>query len=248
MNVVFLVPVFNVGYVFEDWASRIYRLDPQPSEVVFCENNSTDNTLELIKESYLDYELIRIHTKDPRRIPFSKCYDIIAHTRDLLLSRARKLDPDFAIFLDSDILIGSPDFIDALITWDKDIVGGRYMRPFPEGLLLATLFFHPYDNNKRRLKKKHNELLTEVYATSAGCLCLSRKVIQDRRLSFYPVPARHSEDFGFCKKARELGYKVYLDGLVRLVHRLSTKRWKSWSTIRKDKKQSKDYDKILDSE
>jgi len=232
LKTILLVPVFNIEDIFKDWSERIYKLDPKPGKVVFCENNSTDKTLELLytfgNKQGISTEVIRFWTLEPKSLPFKQCYDTIAHARQLLLARARQLDPDYAIFIDSDILINTEDMIEALTLWDQDIVGGAYLRYFPEGKYIGTLFWSPVDAAKNRLRNYMKYAFEDVLATSAGCLCLSRKIIQDRRVNFWPLLKGYSEDFGYCKKARDLGYKIYLDGTVSLTHRIRGK-WKAWN-------------------
>jgi hypothetical protein len=73
-------------------------------------------------------------------------------------------------------------------------------------------------------------------------LALSRKVIQDKRLNFYPVLEGYSEDFGYCSKARELGYEIWVDGTVNVGHKIQLK-WRAWDVIReKNGKRAKAFD------
>jgi len=202
----------------------------------------------------IEKEIIRFWTIDPKNrkvFPFKgHCYDIIAWARQLLLTRARRLDPDYAIFIDSDIFLRDPSTIDALTIWNKDVVGGAYMRMFPEGLYIATLFYNSSLKDKVKghikLKKLKSRVpLYEVRATSGGCLCLSRKIIQDRRVNFAPIPKNNSEDFGYCKTAIEHGYRIHLDGTTVIGHKITLK-WRSWDIVRdKDGKRVEEYDSGL---
>jgi len=219
--------------IFQEWMKRVYALQPTPDKVIFCENNSEDKTLDLIytfgNKSGISTDIIRFWTVEPKSLPWERCYDIIAHARQLLLTRARRLDPDFAIFIDSDILIDSTDLIEGLTTAPNCLVGGAYLREFPEGRMIATLFKSPISKAKNRLRNRLYYPLEEVLATSAGCLSIPRKILQDRRINFYPLIEGWAEDFGYCKQARDSGYRVYLDGTIQLTHRIRGK-WKSWST------------------
>jgi len=238
--------------IIEEWAPYIRELNPKPERVVFCENNSTDGTLNKIVE--LDVgapkDIIRFWTVDPTNkevIPFTHCYDVIAHARQLLLTKARHLDPDYAIFIDSDVFLMDPTAIDSLTIWQKDLIGGAYSRVFPEGLFLATLFYSSVRKEKVKMWSKYKKLpggvpLIEVHATSGGCLCLSRKLIQDRRVNFYPITETYSEDFGYCKNARDNGYKVYLDGTLLLGHKILAK-WRAWDVVRQEgDERAEDFD------
>lgn len=54
-------------------------------------------------------------------------------------------------------------------------------------------------------------------------MCLNRRIIQDNRLNFFPIPDRFSrsliaEDVVYCYEARSLGYRVLLDTTVQTTH------------------------------
>lgn len=163
-------------------------------------------------------------------------YEPIAYIRQLLLTRARQLDPDFAIFLDDDVFPYDTWMIDKLTSRKLDIVGGPYVRLFPDGPWLATKWRS--EQGKLRYFRVPPEALSEVEMTSAGCLCLSRRIIQDRRVNFWPLyNAESSEDFGYCLQAKDYEYKIWLDGTVVLWHYIPKQiPQKPWS-----RKQDGDY-------
>lgn len=212
-------------------------MDPKPQKTIFCENDSKDDTLDWCEKFPLEKEIISFKLGPVKRGEGNEWrYLSIGNARQVLLERARELDPDFAIFLDSDILVKSSDLIDIFTTWGLDIVGGCYIRDFPEGHFLATLFPNPSKVTRFKLYAKPRKALEEVEATSCGCLCLSRRVIQDRRLNFIPLREGCSEDFGFCHQARDLGYTIYLESLARLVHRIRLKAKKPWRLSQRELK------------
>ena len=75
----------------------------------------------------------------------------------------------------------------------KEYHGGAYLRVFPEGMFIASKWAAP-DGRAVIMKKEIAALLDTPRVTSAGCLCLSRKVVQDKRVNFYPL----------CKQAKTL--------------------------------------------
>jgi len=253
-DIIMLVPVYQCADVFDERSKFVKELDTKPSRIVFCENNSTDDTLKKVKAFKMKgvkTEVIRFYTADMRNrevFPFEKCYDVVAHARQLLLTRARQINPDYAVYVDSDIYLQDPTTLESLTIWQKDIIGGLYSRVFPGGVYIATLFY-----SDSRLKEKAGMwiklkkfpmgvLLSEVHATSGGLLCLSRKAIQNKELNFYPVIEGYSEDFGFCKRAHDLGFTVWVDGTVNVGHKITAK-WRAWDIIRKeDNERSKAFD------
>jgi hypothetical protein len=238
--IILLVPTYQGGRNFELWSEWIYRLNPLPDKVIFLENNSTDDTLKNITDFKLPHEVIRIWLRDDINTVMEHErweYLHIAHIRQLLLTRAKKLNPDYAIFIDDDTL-PPHDMIPKFVEAKKDIIGGMYYRIFPEGMFLATKFYHIEED----CRKKNQYLLIqkeaipnilgqskyyqeknllqgnsiEVPMTSGGCLCLSRRAIVHPQLFFYPHPTKGildtpaSEDFGYCLRARRMGIRTYL--------------------------------------
>ncbi len=243
MKTILLVPCRDDSDVFDAWSEHIYNLDPKPDKTIFCENNSTDDTLNKITNFKLPHELIRFWSVE------SKNYDLMAHARDLLLTRTRQLDPDYAIFICMDVLLKSPNMISILTEWKKDIVSGTPLRPNREDLCLPVLFYpsvrlQPISEEVQiripseirgyveHVAVRHHPktAFQEVYVVGMECVCLSRNIIQDKRLSFYPVIGQYSEDFSFCIKARKLGYEVYLDSTAKLLHPLRTEKKRFWDT------------------
>jgi len=224
LKIIFLIATRNGEAVLNLFFEHLCKLDPQPDKYVFCENNSVDKTLETLQRFKLPHEIMRVWFSDDAIERVGSPYGVMAHVRQLLLTRARKIDPDYAIFLDDDVFVKTPEMIRVLTGWRVDIVGGSYIRSWPEGFHLASLW-KSHDSNEYLLCKRPTKALDEPFVTGAGCLCLSRRVIQDRRINFYPLPeipdttpSEVSEDFGYCWQARKYGYKIYLDGVVHLVH------------------------------
>jgi len=232
-----LVALNNSADILEDWFKFVHAMDPRPDKIVFCENNSTDKTLEKLKYCKIPYELIRFWTRPWKEVARISRYMTIAVVRQFLLTRVRYLDPDYALFIDDDIFVRSEDLIEALRIWNVDLVGGSYLRAFPFGMFIASLFKNPLKTTKYQFRKKRRHPLEEVEATSAGCMMLSRKLIRDKRVNFYPIYKEGtdpSEDFGYCFSARDVGYKVYLDGLSILTHRLRKKN-RAWVKLKNGK-------------
>jgi len=218
LKTLILVPVFNSGKILPTLFSYLYELDPQSNLYVFAENNSSDDTLKQVCRFKLPYKIIRVWFRNDAAMSSENRYVPIAHIRQLLLTFARDYDPDYAIFLDSDVFPLTKGLIKNLTYWRKDIVGGAYLRVFPEGIWLASKW-----KSNSMLHKKTFLPLEEPYVTSAGCMCLSRKIIQDKKVNFYPVLLGASEDFSYCLQAREQGYKVFLDGITKIKHLIPKK-------------------------
>jgi len=225
-EVVMLIPTYNRVEILEDCLSKLDKLDPQPAKYVFLENNSTDNTLKIIRNFNRPKEIIRLWFVNNATKRLDNPFAIMGIVRQHLLKKARQLNPDYAVFLDDDILVYTKDFIKRITSNGKDIVGGPYLRSSQYGMWLASVFWGKDEKGEFKGLRRNCKGLKKVCWTSTGCLCLSRKIIQDRRVNFVPLLEDTGEDFGYCIKASRLGYDVWLDCTVKLGHyaRLDQKR------------------------
>lgn len=228
-NVIMLIPTYNRSRILEDCLSKLDKLKPQPSKYIFLENNSIDNTLEIIQNFNHPKEIIRFWFVKDATKRLDNHYGVIGIIRHYLLKKARQLNPDYAIFLDDDVLVYTEDFIKRITSNKKDIVGGPVLRNSSEGMWLSTVFWGKDEKgNMFKGRRKSCMGLHKVCWTSTGCLCLSRKIIQDKRVNFYPLMKDACEDFGYNIRASKLGYEVWLDCTIKLGHyQLSNKR--PWS-------------------
>jgi hypothetical protein len=239
-NVVLLVPVRDSEEVWSAWEKMIKALDPRPEKVIFCENNSTDRTLELIWNWDYPHEVIRIWTREDATK--DNKYEVIAQVRDLLLTRARQLNPEYAIFLDYDVFPVRRDMIARLVSHKKDAVGGCYRRSvYPNYMWICGAFLIDPLLKKQipkklkvdlKKRKKNGEFAVQLSDCSPelhpavgagmGCFCISRNIIQNRDIFFYPTIGTKSEDYSFCDRILNAGYEIYLDGAVKLLHAYPT--------------------------
>jgi len=234
-----LIPAYNCSNTLNKLFNYLDKLKPQPDTTIFAENNSRDTTLWLIKKHYKHkpHKIIRVWFRDDTIQHCKSVYEPIAHIRQLLLTAARHYNPDYAIFLDADVYPISPNLITILTGWNKDIIGGSYVRLFPEGPFLASKWPVEGRSDLHRFYRVPFAPLMEPIMTSAGCLCLSQRIILDKRVNFYPLYQKSqmaSEDFGYCLQARDAGYKVFLDGTAVLWHdHFHIAHLKPWTRDRK---------------
>lgn len=242
-GVILLVPIYNsTKRCWKVFERALYRLDPLPEKVIFCENNSTDNTLELINNFQLPHEVIRVWFKEDAAK--GQPYEGIGNVRQLLLTRARQPNVKMAIFLDDDCIPQDKNFIQKFIDNNFDICGGTYTRDFPEGTLVASKWSMnapiedmPRGTNpviRRGIEKsivegrKHGcnclgfaytsfeeGKIYKVTITSAGALALSQKVLQDRQLNFIPIRHDLSET---GEVSEDFGYCLLANNLGYVIY------------------------------
>lgn len=162
---------------------------------------------------------------------------LIGRSRSIVASRfLKKAESEVLLFVDSDIMF-APDHIYKILQAQRDgydIVAGAYLRA--DGVLaLRTLDSKPID--KLSVGK-----IEEVEYVSTGFFSISRKALEKIRdelelpllhageeIECYPFfesgrdySGKHkfyiSEDWDFCEKARNTGYKIYWHTGVLVSH------------------------------
>lgn len=212
------------------------QLDPQPDKYVFSENNSTDGTLQIIKQWQHSHptEILRLWFHENAVQILGSKYGVIAQIRDTLLNRARKMDVDYAIFVDSDIFITDTDFITRITSWKKHLVGAAVpVFRVDQGLCLSPTWINngPERESKPQIVKTVCDGFEEVYSVGAGAMCISHSLLMDDKVNFWPTithPQLYGEDISYCIKVRQHGYKVYVDGSLLLGHYVEAKTKNLW--------------------
>lgn len=225
MNIVCLMAVYQAEKTYPKVAQSLDQLDPPPTQYVFCENNSTDNTLGLISDFKAKKGILRLWFREDAPQLFGDAKWLMAIVRQFLLQRARQLDPDFAVFLDADVEVKSEDLIRRFTgRTEFDIVGGAYTSAYPDYMLLDAMRLNSAGGVKpiTMLALREGQVL-DVDGVGGGCMCIKRKVLQDRRINFHPIARLSprttlSEDFAYCVEAKRLDYHVGLNTTVRLSH------------------------------
>lgn len=234
-----MTPSYNDAKILPEFLRSLDDIDPMISYHLFATNNCVDPTPKLVDShlkrragEHLRFNLPRDFVK-----MIDEPYAGVGIARQYLLKRAREImekDKSYthALCLDTDIYMDDRDALEKITSWGADIIGGSYVRLFPEGKFLATRFITK-NKTESPLKEKVFYDLAIPFVTSAGFMCLSRKVVLDDRLRFFPiwktlsnghVNTDTSEDFGFCLLAHKFGYSTFVDGTVRLRHLASPKQ------------------------
>ena len=222
MKVVWVVSFYNSAHLLPLFFKCLKRLSPQPDLYLFTENNSTDRTLAMLANVKAPHEIIRLwFAKDA--IARTNGEVPLALTRQTVLARLRQLKPDYAFFCDSDVLVHSHDAIPCLISYDYDLVGASVARFFPEGLALAVKWQRKDGSYQLRthLDFPFDDTIAMV---GFGLVCIKDEVLQDKRINFYPLlPALSPDgttgnDFGYCIRMKQHGYKIAIEGLVDAEH------------------------------
>lgn len=130
-------------------------------------------------------------------------------------------DCDF-LFLTNDDQIYPSDTLSRLLSHDKDIVSGLYLRrSFPFEPIIFS------EENEQGIARTHylkdgETGLIPVVACGSGAVLIRRKVLETLPAPWWKVgtvaPDLISEDLTFCHDARRAGFEVWCDLDVRVGH------------------------------
>lgn len=135
---------------------------------------------------------------------------IVAQARNNGVEHARSFGADLIFFLDSDMVF-PPTALLRLVLHGKDIVGATY-----------TKRVAPFDILGTKLAEQPAVLsgdLLEMQRIPTGCLLINMRVF-DRlskpyfRFEINPGGEIVSEDYVFCDRAREAGFRIWCDAVM----------------------------------
>lgn len=183
--------------------------------------------------------LLRLQMEQPCDMIIRPCIgdSLVARARNKLAADFLETDATHLLFLDTD-LVFSPEHIARLVGHAEPIVAGLYPKKQPE-LAWVVNILPDQQPDARGLQK--------VKYIGTGCLLIQREVflhmieavdgiayvtdsgqVQRTEHDFFPTgpmfdPEQkttryHSEDWGFCRRALDLGYDVLADTRVVLKH------------------------------
>ena len=133
-------------------------------------------------------------------------------SRNMLVKEARNQKADYILWVDSDMILPEDTLI-KLLSHGKDIVSAAYaFKDVKSQDLIA------FSLDGGRIPLASVDGLTEVSGIGFGC-CLTKTDVFDKiDFPYFVFGEDYGEDIYFCKKAREAGYKIYLDPDVKCGH------------------------------
>lgn len=150
---------------------------------------------------------------------------IVAEARNTGVDHAKKFDAHYLLFLDSDMLF-PPTTLFRLLLHGKDIVGATYAkRIFPFEALGTSI------NGPSAVPTSD---LVEMQRIPTGCLLIKMSVFEKLTRPYFRFEidsqgAIVGEDYVFCDRAREAGFRIWCDVTIsrelghlgQKIHRLS---------------------------
>lgn len=231
----------GMKYCHDKFIDRLKNLSYDNYDILLVDNSKDKNFFkELRKES--GFDTIHLSLGD---IPKMKK---LVRSRNKILSYAIENNYDYVLMMDVDV-IPPADIIQRLLSHDKDVVSGIYYNVFmvdrkkkicpvawkcfsdKELEEIRTQVSSKHIASKENLRRHltpdeaNSGELQEVIIPSCGCMLLSRKAFGRLKYGLLDVPEGFTttDDIYFCKKAREIGFKLYCDPSLQCEHLVSGK-------------------------
>lgn len=205
-------------------------------EQIIVNNNSSDNTVGLIKKDFPDVKLI----ENKENAGFG-----VANNQGVEISNG-----DFILFLNPDMRVNGD--LNKILGWmkEKEDIGiascklvqnnGKFCidakpRRFPktwEMVVMILKLHHLFPNllNNYLMKDFDENVEQEVDSVRGSFMLVRRELIQKLGHAFDPRYFIWWEDVDFCHKAKRLGYKVVYTPIITCIDYVgdSFKKRKSW--------------------
>lgn len=144
---------------------------------------------------------------------------LVYMARDRLAGKAVNQRFTHVLWLDSDMVF-EPEIVEDLQFCGKDFVTGiahGRRKPF------VSCLFKSIDLSHLELwqLKDYPKEAFQVAGCGMACVLINTEIIKavmiNNGTAFNPIP-QYGEDLSFCKRATDLGYKIYAEPTVRLGH------------------------------
>lgn len=189
------------------------------SGIIVVDNNSSDRTVEIIKDKFQTIELIQ-----------SKKNTYFTGGHNLGIQHAiSKYAPDYIAILNPDTFV-SPDWVSIMVDAAKNdnkigIAGSKvkFWNNKNEGKinsagLVYDGFMQAYDNGFMEEDNGQYDYIKEVDTVTGCCMLLKREMIEEIG-SFWKPLKMYLEDLELCIRARKKGWKVLYVGTTEVGHK-----------------------------
>lgn len=143
----------------------------------------------------------------------------IQQIRNLLVDYSVKNNYEYTFCVDSDISF-DPDTLVKMLNHNVDMVSGVYRQRLPNNIVEI----YDYQLKNMPIENVMSSNFHEIGACGFGCVLINNRIIKGMEYPHFVYMSAldhkdtFSEDIYFCKKAREKGYKIYVDSTIICGH------------------------------
>ena len=143
---------------------------------------------------------------------------ILLNQREKLIDEAIKMEADYVLWLDSDMMFPS-NVVLKLLAHNKDIVACNYMK---RSLPMKTVAYTDLNNWDSWLPMIPHDDLQKVEGVGMGCMLMKLHVFDKLTKPYFEFKYKEDtndyfgEDFILLGKLRELGYDINIDTVLSM--------------------------------
>lgn len=146
----------------------------------------------------------------------------IARNRCMAVTEAQKRGAKHLLFVDSDTVIPRKDSIVQLLNHKVPVVSGMYYGKQPPFVPIAARLNEAGDRYDTLTEWPENQLIDDIHGVGGGFLLIETRVFDDLKPPYFCFEPFQGdllgEDYYFCRRAIEAGYKIHLDTGIQLGH------------------------------
>jgi len=211
-KITLVVPYHNEEANLEECIHSILGQTEMPNEVIFIDNNSTDNSSEVVSRYTSQFNVsVRILEEGKKGIPFARNRGI------------RESGSDYVAFLDADC-VAPTDYISSLLAgfgMGVQAVTGRYVL-VGEDMALAkhrqAVWEHHFgwDKESRMIDHLNDQDGTLV----SGCSAFDRKALLS--IGGFDTKFLYMDDVAVSERFYRNGYRAFMDPHISVLHKIDT--------------------------
>lgn len=168
--------------------------------------------------------IFTVHSMLGMRSTYPAEWFIIGHSlvydaREIAVKQMLSKDFTHIFFMDSD-MTPPPDILPKLLAHDKDIVSGIAFKRFPP---YEPCFFKSItDKGTEHYWDYPENKLLEVEGVGMACCLIKREVFEKLEQPYFFPKEGIGEDLAFCVRAKNEGFKMYVDTSIVVGHVTTT--------------------------
>ena len=143
---------------------------------------------------------------------------ILLNQREKLIDEAIKMEADYVLWLDSDMMFPS-NVVLKLLTHNKDIVACNYMK---RSLPMKTVAYTDLNDWDSWVPMEPQEELVKVKGIGMGCILMKTDVFKKLEKPYFEFRFKEDtkdwfgEDFILQDKIQKVGYEIFVDTMLSM--------------------------------
>jgi hypothetical protein len=143
---------------------------------------------------------------------------ILLNQREKLIDEAIKMEADYVLWLDSDMMFPS-NVVLKLLAHNKDIVACNYMK---RSLPMKTVAYTDLNDWDSWVPMKPQEELVKVKGIGMGCILMKTEVFKKLEKPYFEFRFKEDtkdwfgEDFILQDKIQKVGYEIFVDTMLSM--------------------------------